>query len=43
LVSHALATTLGGTGGREQKALATVLDDLLRQIEVGAGRGVWPS
>jgi hypothetical protein len=43
LVSHALAMTLGGAGGREQKTLATALDDLLRQIEIGAGRGALPS
>jgi hypothetical protein len=43
LVSHALAMTLGGPGGREQAALATALDDLLRQIEIGIGRGSVPS
>lgn len=39
LVSHALAGMIGGEGGREQKTLATTLDDLLRQIEIGAARG----
>lgn len=36
LVSHVLAQKIGGTSGEEQKCLATVLDDVIRQIEIGA-------
>ena len=34
LVSHALAEKIGGEAGREQKTLASTLDDLVRQIEL---------
>lgn len=34
LVSHALAKKIGGETGREQKVLADVLDELVRQIEI---------
>lgn len=34
LVSHALASKLDYRAGEEQKALATTLDDLIRQIEL---------
>jgi hypothetical protein len=34
LVSHALAEKIGGSAGQEQKTLATVLDDLILQIEL---------
>lgn len=34
LVSHALAQKIGGSAGEEQKTLASVLDDLIRQIEI---------
>ncbi len=37
LVSHALAEKIGGQSGREQKALADTLDDLIRQIELKTG------
>jgi hypothetical protein len=36
LVSHALAQKMGGQHEQEQKALATTLDDLIRQIEIKA-------
>ena len=36
LVSHALAQKLGGRSGDEQKCLASVLDDVIRQIELAA-------
>lgn len=39
LVSHALAEKIGGSAGQEQKALATVLDDLIRQIELKIASG----
>lgn len=35
LVSHALADKIGGSAGAEQRVLATVLDDVIRQIELG--------
>jgi len=38
LVSHALAQKIGGRAGEEQKTLATVLDDVIRQIEINAAR-----
>jgi hypothetical protein len=38
LVSHALAQRIGGEAGREQKCLAGVLDDLIRNIELAAAR-----
>jgi hypothetical protein len=38
LVSHALAQKMGGLHEREQKALATTLDDLIRQIEINLSR-----
>ncbi len=34
LVSHALAQKLDYRAGEEQKALATTLDELIRQIEL---------
>lgn len=34
LVSHALASKLGYRAGEEQKTLATVLDDVIRRIEI---------
>lgn len=34
LVSHVLATKLSSEAAREQKCLASTLDDLLRQIEM---------
>jgi hypothetical protein len=37
-VSHALAEKLDYLAGEEQKALATALDDVIRQIELVAGR-----
>jgi hypothetical protein len=47
LVSHALATKLSHSAGEEQKCLATVLDDVLRRIQIArataparAGQGV---
>ena len=39
LVSHALAQKMGGSAGEEQKTLATVLDDLIRQIEIKIATG----
>jgi len=36
LVSHALAQKIGGRAGDEQKCLAGVLDDVIRQFEIGA-------
>ena len=36
LVSHALADKIGGVAGREQTMLATVLDDVIRKIELAA-------
>lgn len=36
LVSHALAQKISGRAGEEQKCLATVLDDVIRQIEINA-------
>ena len=36
LVSHALAKKIGGRAGEEQTCLATVLDDVIRQIELSA-------
>lgn len=36
LVSHALAQKIGGSAGDEQKVLATVLDDVIRKIELAA-------
>ena len=36
LVSHALAQKIGGRAGDEQKCLADVLDDVIRQIEINA-------
>ena len=36
LVSHMLAQKLDGSAGDEQKCLATVLDDIIRQIEIKA-------
>lgn len=38
LVSHALAQKIGGTAGEEQKCLATVLDDVIRQVEINAAK-----
>jgi hypothetical protein len=38
LVSHALAQKIGGTAAEEQKCLASVLDDVIRQIELGAAK-----
>ena len=38
LVSHALAQKLGGSAGDEQKCLASVLDDVIRQIEINAAK-----
>jgi hypothetical protein len=35
LVSHALAKKIGGMAGQEQATLASVLDDVIRQIEIG--------
>lgn len=34
LVSHALAKKIGGYAGQEQATLASVLDDIIRQIEL---------
>lgn len=34
LVSHALAGKIGGRAGDEQKTLASVLDDVIRRIEL---------
>lgn len=34
LVSHALASKLDYRAGKEQRVLATTLDDLIRQIEL---------
>ncbi len=34
LVSHALASKLSHSAGEEQKFLADVLDDIIRQIEI---------
>jgi len=34
LVSHALASKIGGRAGDEQKTLATVLHDVIRRIEL---------
>lgn len=36
LVSHALAEKMGGSAGDEQRTLAGILDDVIRQIEIGA-------
>jgi hypothetical protein len=36
LVSHALASKLGYRASEEQKCLATVLDDVIRRIEIAA-------
>lgn len=38
LVSHLLADKIGGEAGREQRCLAGVLDDVIRQIELAAAR-----
>jgi CRISPR/Cas system CSM-associated protein Csm2 small subunit len=38
LVSHALAQKIGGRAGEEQKCLAGVLDDVIRQIELSAAK-----
>jgi hypothetical protein len=38
LVSHAVAQKIGGRAGDEQKCLASVLDDIIRQIEINAAR-----
>lgn len=38
LVSHALAQKIGGRAGDEQKCLASVLDDVIRQIEINAAK-----
>lgn len=38
LVSHALAERIGGEAGREQKMLATVLDDTIRKIELAVAK-----
>jgi hypothetical protein len=38
LVSHALAEKIGGSVGREQTALATVLDNVIHQIEINAAK-----
>ena len=35
LVSHVLAKKIGGMAGQEQATLASVLDDIIRQIEIG--------
>ncbi len=35
LVSHALAKKISGSAGEEQKCIATVLDDVIRQFELG--------
>lgn len=40
LVSHALAARLPYQSGQEQKALATVLDDLIREIELAAAQAL---
>lgn len=37
LVSHALASKLSFQAGQEQTTLATVLDDVIRKIELGIG------
>ena len=34
LVSHALASKLTGGAGREQTCLASVLDDVIRRVEL---------
>lgn len=39
LVSHALSDKIGGEAGREQTALAIILDDLIRQIELKLASG----
>jgi hypothetical protein len=36
LVSHMLAKKIGGSAGEEQKCLASVLDNVIRQLEIGA-------
>ncbi|HRH15747.1 MAG TPA: hypothetical protein PK225_15530 [Azonexus sp.] len=36
LVSHALAGKIGGSAGDEQRCLATVLDDVIRKVEINA-------
>lgn len=36
LVSHALAQKIGKQSGREQQALANVLDETIRKIEIAA-------
>jgi hypothetical protein len=38
LVSHALAQKIGGRAGDEQKCLASILDDVIRQIEINAAK-----
>lgn len=42
LVSHGLASKIGGEAGREQKSLAGCLDDLIRKIELAAAIGDQP-
>jgi hypothetical protein len=42
LVSHALAKKIGGYAGQEQATLATVLDDLIRQIELACVKAPVP-
>ena len=39
IVSHALADKIGGRAGEEQRTLASVLDDVIRQIEQGCIAG----
>lgn len=38
LVNHALASKLDYRASEEQKALVSILDDLIRQIAMSAGR-----
>jgi hypothetical protein len=42
LVSHALASKIPGEAGREQKCLASVLDDMIRAIEIAAASAPAP-
>lgn len=38
LVSHALADKIGGSAGLEQTALAGVLDEVIRKVELAAAK-----
>lgn len=43
LVSHALAEKIGGAAGREQETLASVLDTVIRKIELAAAKSSEPA